>query len=83
MEIGLRHGLDEEPGDPEADRDGCRALAPGRPLPDVAGGEADRFLPGTCHMELAAGPAPEMVPTLSRKDVDELPAARRRGPDNF
>lgn len=34
---GLQHSLDEEPGDPEANRDGPGALAPSRPLPDVAG----------------------------------------------
>ena len=31
LRIAFEHSLDEEPGDPEANRDGCRAVAPSRP----------------------------------------------------
>ena len=58
-EIGLQRRLDEELGDSEARRDGGRVLAASRPPPDVAG-KAHGLLPGTAHVELAAGGAPAL-----------------------
>ena len=49
VRIAFEHSLDEELGDTEANRDGCRVLAASRPLPDVAG-EAYRLLPRTTHV---------------------------------
>ena len=65
VRIAFQHSLDEEPRDTEANRDGRRVLAPSRPLPDVAG-EAYGFLPGTAHVELAAGGAPALSTASDR-----------------
>jgi len=43
VRIAFEHSLDGEPGDPEANRDVCRILAPRRPLADIAA-EAYGFL---------------------------------------
>ena len=70
VEIGLQSRFDEEPRDPEADRDGGRALSPSRPPPDVAG-EAHGFLPGATHVELAAGGAPALPLLLGPRQRPE------------
>ena len=65
--VGLLHSLDEESGDTEASRDGCRGLTPSRPLPDIAG-EAHGFLPGAAHIKRTAGSAPAFpLPLVPRQ----------------
>ena len=78
--VGLQHRLDKEPGDPRADRDGCRAFAPSRPPPDIAG-EAYGFLLGTAHIGLAAGPTPAFPLLLGPRGFggQRPPAARCPG----
>ena len=81
MRIAFEHSLDEEPGDPDANRVRCRILAPSRPLTDIAG-EAYRFLPGMAYVELAAESASEFplhldYPDTCRGAFPSSPAHRR------